>query len=193
MSPVFFATPADLRAWLEKHHETDSELWIGFYKKASGKPSIIWQEAVDELLCVGWIDGIRKTIDDESYMIRATPRKPTSTWSAVNINRVAVLQAEGRMQPAGLKAFSRRKDDKSAIYAYEQRQNPTLDPAEEAQFTANAAAWAYFLAQPPGYQRTALHWVISAKKDETRRKRLATLIECCEGERPIPSQKWGKK
>jgi uncharacterized protein YdeI (YjbR/CyaY-like superfamily) len=175
-APIFFANPAEFRAWLEAHHEDARELWVGFYKKDSGRPSITWPESVDEALCVGWIDGIRKTIDATSYKIRFTPRKSTSTWSAVNIARVAELTREKRMRPAGLAAFEQRKEAKSAIYAYEQRQNAAFDPAEEQQFRANAKAWRFFETQPPGYRTTATWWVISAKRPETRQKRLATLI-----------------
>jgi uncharacterized protein YdeI (YjbR/CyaY-like superfamily) len=174
---MFFATPAEFRAWFAAHHATEQELWVGFYKKDSGRPSITWPESVDEALCVGWIDGIRKTIDAESYKIRFTPRKSTSTWSAVNIARVAELTKERRMKPAGLAAFEQRSEAKSGIYAYEQRENATFTPAEEKRFRANAKAWKFFQAQPAGYRKTTTWWVVSAKRDETRVKRLATLIE----------------
>jgi uncharacterized protein YdeI (YjbR/CyaY-like superfamily) len=174
--PVFFATPADFRAYLAKHHATKSELLVGFYKRGSGTPSITWPESVDEALCVGWIDGIRRRLDDERYTIRFTPRRPRSTWSAINIKRVGELVAAGRMRPAGLEAFERRQDDRSAIYSYEQRQEATLSPAQEQRFRASKPAWAYFQAQPPHYQRAAIHWVATAKKPETRDRRLATLV-----------------
>jgi uncharacterized protein YdeI (YjbR/CyaY-like superfamily) len=176
MEPTFFATPDDFRVWMEAHHETESELLVGFYKKDSGKPSITWPESVDVALCYGWIDGVRKSRDADSYMIRFTPRKPGSTWSAVNINKMEVLTAQGLMRPAGIKAFEARKEDKSAIYAYEQ-ENPQLDEASEQQFRANDAAWTFFQSQAAGYRKTALWWVISAKRAETQQKRLATLIE----------------
>lgn len=185
IDPIFFATPSDWRAWLAVHHETEAELWVGFYKKDSGKPSITWPESVDEALCFGWIDGLRKSIDDESYMIRFTPRKPTSTWSAVNIKRVAELTEQGRMQPAGLAAFALRTGEKSGIYAYEQ-ESATLDEAEEQRFRANPAAWEYFQTQPPSYRKTAIRWVVSAKKAETRQSRLARLIEDSEFGRTVP-------
>ena len=172
----FFATPADFRKWLAAHHETASELWVGFYKKESGRPGITWPQSVDEALCVGWIDGIRKRLDDESYVIRFTPRKAQSTWSAVNIARVAELTREGRMKAAGLAAFERRSDEKSAIYAYEQRKTATLDEAAERRFRANAKAWEFFQSQAPWYRRTAIYKVMSAKREETRQKRLAELI-----------------
>lgn len=176
MNPTFFATPTDFRAWFAEHHETARELWVGFYKKGSGKLSITWPEAVDEALCVGWIDGIRKGVDADSYVIRFTPRKPRSTWSAVNVKRVAELTALGLMLPAGLAAFAERSEAKTAIYAYEQ-EDTALDAAAEAQFRANAPAWAFFAAQPAWYRRTASWWVISAKRETTRQARLATLIE----------------
>ena len=175
MEVAFFATPADLRAWFEQHAETHSEQWVGFYKKGSGRPSITWPEAVDQALCFGWIDGIRKSIDGESYKIRFTPRRPTSIWSAVNIARVEELTRLGLMLPAGLRAYAKRTEERS--YSYEQRKQAALDAEAEQQFRANAPAWAFFQAQTPSYRMTAIWWVISAKKDETRRKRLATLIE----------------
>jgi uncharacterized protein YdeI (YjbR/CyaY-like superfamily) len=173
---TFFATPAEWRAWLEQHHEHEREFWVGFYKKASGRPSITWPEAVDQALCFGWIDGVRKSIDDVSYMNRFTPRKSRSTWSAVNVARVEELTRLGLMRPAGLAAFAARSDQKTAIYAYEQ-ENPLLDAEFEQTFRTNDRAWRFFNAQAPWYQRTATWWVMSAKREETRRKRLATLIE----------------
>jgi uncharacterized protein YdeI (YjbR/CyaY-like superfamily) len=174
---TFFATPAAFRAWLRKHHHNTHELWVGFHKKGSGKPSITWPESVDAALCFGWIDGVRRGIDDASYTIRFTPRKPTSTWSAINIKRVAELTAGGLMQPAGLAAFAARSEAKSAIYAYEQRDAAKLTRDEERRFLADKPAWAFFEAQPPGYRRTATRWVVSAKRDDTRAGRLDTLIE----------------
>jgi uncharacterized protein YdeI (YjbR/CyaY-like superfamily) len=177
MEPTFFPTPADFRAWLDRHHATEKELLVGYYRKGSGKPSITWPESVDEALCFGWIDGIRRRIDEESYSIRFTPRKPASNWSSVNIARVAELEKEGRMRPAGLAAFERRSEARSGIYSYERRKAAKLDPEQEASFRADAAAWSFFDSQPPGYRRTAIHWVVSAKREETRRKRLLQLIE----------------
>jgi uncharacterized protein YdeI (YjbR/CyaY-like superfamily) len=177
LKPRYFATPAAWRAWLEAHHASSAELLVGFYKKDSGKPSITWPESVDEALCFGWIDGIRRTVDDERYTIRFTPRKTRSTWSAVNIKRVAELTKLGRMQPAGLAAVARRETARSQIYAYEQRADAALDDAAERAFRANEAAWTFFHAQPPWYRRTAIYWVMTAKKEPTRRKRLATLID----------------
>ncbi len=177
MTPRFFETPAELRAWFEEHHATAKELLVGFYKKGSGRPSITWPESVDQALCFGWIDGVRRGIDEMSYSIRFTPRKPRSIWSAVNIKRARELIELGLMTPAGLKALEQRADERSAIYAYEQREAARLDEEAERQFRANQRAWDFFQAQPPSYRRTALWWVISAKREETRASRLATLIE----------------
>jgi uncharacterized protein YdeI (YjbR/CyaY-like superfamily) len=184
--PIFFATPSELRAWLQEHHATAREQWIGFYKKGSGRPSITWPESVDEALCFGWIDGLRKSIDDASYMIRFTPRKPDSNWSAVNMGRVAELTAQGRMQPAGLAAYARRRDETSAVYSYEQRDEAALDEAEEQQMRANPAAWQFFQTQPRSYRQAAIRWVISAKKTETRQSRLARLIDDSSQGRTVP-------
>ncbi len=172
----FFETPTDLRAWLEKNHALHSELSVGFYKRDSGKPSITWPESVDAALCYGWIDGVRNSIDAISYRIRFTPRKPTSTWSAINVKRVAELTKLGLMHPAGVKAFAARKGDKTGIYSYEQRKNAKLPPAYKKKFRANKKAWTFFQKQPPWYQRTAAYLVISAKQEATREKRLAELI-----------------
>jgi len=184
--PTFFATSTEFRAWLEAHHESVKELWVGFYKKGTGEPSITWPESVDEALCFGWIDGLRKSIDDVSYMIRFTPRKSHSTWSAVNINRVAELTQLGRMHPAGLKAFAERVEDKSAIYSYEQRKQAELDAADEQRFRANQAAWEFFQTQTPSYRNAALWWIVSAKQEATRQSRLARLIEDSEHGRTLP-------
>ena len=174
---MFFATPAEFRAWFEAHHDTAQEVVVGFYKKVSGKPSITWPESVDEALCFGWIDGVRRSLDEISYCIRFTPRKPRSIWSDVNIKRAEELINLGRMQPAGLKAFEQRTEARSRIYAYEQRDTAQLDEAAEQQFRAHTAAWEFFQSQPPSYRRTAIWWVISARQEATRVKRLATLIE----------------
>ncbi|HXH93214.1 MAG TPA: YdeI/OmpD-associated family protein [Thermoanaerobaculia bacterium] len=176
MNPTFFATPTAFRKWLEKHHAEESELLVGFYKRDSGKPSITWPESVDQALCFGWIDGVRRRIDDVSYSIRFTPRKAISNWSAINIARVAELTTLGLMAPAGLRAFEKRREDKSAIYSYEDKVR-TLPPADEKQFRANRKAWAFFTGQAPSYQRVAIYWVTSAKREETRVRRMATLIE----------------
>jgi uncharacterized protein YdeI (YjbR/CyaY-like superfamily) len=171
-----FETPEALRAWLEAHHDTAAELWVGFYKKATGRPSITYPQALDEALCYGWIDGVRKSVDAESYTTRFTPRRRGSNWSAVNIRRVGELTALGRMRPPGLRAFEVRDESKTSPYSSE---NAPVDfDADTAeQFRAQGAAWDFFIAQPPGYRRTATWWVMSAKREDTRRKRLATLIE----------------
>jgi uncharacterized protein YdeI (YjbR/CyaY-like superfamily) len=186
MEPTFFATPADFRAWLERHHESHSELIVGFHKRGSGRPSITWPEAVDQALCFGWIDGVRRRIDDTRYSIRFTPRKARSTWSAVNIRRMKELVEEGLVSPAGLAAFERRTDDRTAIYSHEQRKAAKLEPDQERRLRADERARAFFEAQPPSYRRAAIHWVTSAKKPETRERRLAQLIECSAAGRPVP-------
>jgi uncharacterized protein YdeI (YjbR/CyaY-like superfamily) len=186
-SATFFATPADFGAWLEAHHEQARELWVGFHKKGSGLPSMTWPEAVDEALCFGWIDGVRKSIDETSYANRFTPRKTRSTWSAVNIRRVPELVAEGRMRPAGLRAFAARAEEKSAIYSYEQRDAVELGDVYERQFRANHAAWDFFQAQAPSYRKSAIRWVVSAKKEVTRLRRLTALIDDSAAGRRIAS------
>jgi uncharacterized protein YdeI (YjbR/CyaY-like superfamily) len=177
MEPTFFETPAELRAWLERNHESETELWVGYHRKGSGRPSITWPESVDEALCFGWIDGVRKSVDETSYKIRFTPRKPTSNWSSVNIARVAELETEGRMRPAGRAAFERRSAAKSGIYAYEQRKAARFEPEQERRFRAHPDAWEFFQSQPAGYRQTETWWVVSAKRDATREKRLGTLID----------------
>lgn len=186
MESIFFASAAEFRAWLEENHDKSQELWIGFYKKNAGKTGLTYPESVDLALCFGWIDGIRKSLDDTRYTNRFTPRKPGSNWSEKNINRVGELISEGLMHPAGLKAFEERTAAKSGVYSYEQRKEARLSDAQEEQFRANPKAWDYFQAQPPSYRQTAVWWVVSAKKEETRLKRLATLIEDSENGRAIP-------
>jgi uncharacterized protein YdeI (YjbR/CyaY-like superfamily) len=186
MEPTFFATPADFRVWLERHHESHGELIVGFHKRGTGRPSITWPEAVDQALCFGWIDGVRRRIDDASYSIRFTPRKPRSTWSAVNIKRMKELVDEGLVAPAGLAAFERRTDDRTAIYSYEQRKSAKLEPDQERRLRADERANAYFESQPPSYRRMAIHWVTSAKKPETRERRLQQLIECSAAGEAVP-------
>lgn len=176
MNPKFFKTPAAFHKWLAANHDKSRELWVGFYKKDSGKPSLTWPESVDEALCFGWIDGVRKSIDEESYQIRFTPRKPTSVWSAVNIRNVGRLIEGDRMQPPGLKAFAARKENRSGIYAYEQRSPELIEPYL-GQLKRNKAAWKFFAAQPPGYRKQMNWWIVSAKQEETRLKRLTKLIE----------------
>jgi uncharacterized protein YdeI (YjbR/CyaY-like superfamily) len=176
LKPTFFKSPSDLRKWFEKHHSKEQELWVGYYKKDSGKPSITWPESVDEALCFGWIDGIRKSVDDISYTIRFTPRRARSTWSAVNIKRAGELTNQGRMMPLGLKAFEAREEYRSGIYSYEQRSPELPDPYRRL-LKKNKAAWNFFKGQSPSYRKTANWWVLSAKKEETRLKRLDKLID----------------
>ena len=185
MKPVFFASPSELRSWLERHHDTTSELLVGLYRKASGKLSITWPEAVEQALCFGWIDGVRKGLDDTRYTIRFTPRTARSTWSAVNIKKANELIESGLMRPAGLEAFKKRTKAKSGIYSYEQRHTARLDETQEARFRANKKAWDFFQSKPPSYRKGATWWVVSAKREETRLRRLARLIEDSEHEHTI--------
>jgi uncharacterized protein YdeI (YjbR/CyaY-like superfamily) len=180
MEVRFFATGAEFRAWLEQHHATADELWVGFYKKASGRPSITWPESVDEALCFGWIDSVRRSMDEVSYRIRFTPRRPRSIWSAVNVRRAEALVEAGRMQPSGLAAFAKRKEDRTGQYSFEQGKVAFAEELE-AELRENAKAWDFFQAQASSYRTTVMWWVMSAKRDETRRRRLATLIKDSEG------------
>ncbi len=184
--PTFFPTPSDFRAWFEARHDKFRELLVGFYKKDSGKPSITWPESVQVALCFGWIDGVRKSIDETSYMIRFTPRKPTSTWSAINIKSVQELTKKGLMHPAGLKAFAARDEKKSAIYSYEQRNSARFTCEQAKQFRSNKVAWEFFRSQAPWYQRVTTFWVISAKREETKLKRLSELIGHSQNRRTLP-------
>jgi len=184
--PTFFPTPSDFRAWLEAHHDKLSEYLVGFHKKSSGKPSITWPESVEVALCFGWIDGVRKSLGETSYTIRFTPRKPTSTWSAINTNLVQKLTKQGLMHPAGLKAFAARNEKKSAIYSYEQRKSARFTSEQEKQFRANKLAWDFFQSQPPGYKQLTTYRVITAEKEETRQKRLSELIAHSQHQHRIP-------
>jgi uncharacterized protein YdeI (YjbR/CyaY-like superfamily) len=175
---LYFETPADFRAWLAENHDKRTEQWVGFRKKGSGRPSITWPESVDEALCFGWIDGIRKSVDAESYKMRFTPRRKGSIWSAVNVKRAGELIALGRMQPAGLREFEMRDPNKTNMYSFEQK-TAAFTSEQEAEFRANSKAWAYWETRPPHYKRAATWWVISAKQEATRQRRLATLIENC--------------
>ena len=185
MKPSFFPTPAHFRKWFEQHHDTEPELLVGFYKKGTGKPSIDWPQSVDEALCFGWIDGVRRSIDEESYSIRFTPRRKGSIWSAVNVRKVAQLTQEGRMHATGLAAYEAREENKTAIYSYENRADAKLDEAGEQQFKANDAAWMYFQARPSWYRTAAIHWVANAKREETRTRRLEQLISDSAQERTV--------
>ena len=196
MPAVFFPSPYELRRWLASEGKGCDELWVGFYKKSSGKAGITYIEAVCEALCFGWIDGVRKSIDAEAYRIRFTPRKPKSQWSAINIRHVARLTKEGRMRPEGLKAFE-GATGQSRKYSYEQRNQAKLQPRDERRFRANRKAWDFFQARAPWYRHTATFWIMSAKKEETRERRFATLLSDCECgrllkglQKPVP--KWQK-
>ena len=176
MNPRFFKTPATFRKWLAANHAKSKELWVGFYKKDSGKPSITWPESVDEALCFGWIDGVRKSVDAESYKIRFSPRKPSSIWSAVNIRNMERLIKENLAAPAGIKAYEARKENRSGIYSYEQRPVELVEPYA-SQFRRNKAAWQFFQAQPPGYRKIMNWYIVSAKLEKTRLARLEKLID----------------
>ncbi|HBB87055.1 MAG TPA: bacteriocin-protection protein [Blastocatellia bacterium] len=185
MPPKFFKSPSDFRKWLAAHHANAKELLVGFYKKDTGKQSITWPESVDEALCFGWIDGIRRRIDDDSYSIRFTPRKTSSTWSAVNIARAKELSREGRMAAAGENAFVARKENRSGIYSYEQRSAELIEPYA-GKLRRNKAAAKFFASQPPSYRKAANWWVISAKQEETRLRRLEKLISLSAAGQTIP-------
>jgi uncharacterized protein YdeI (YjbR/CyaY-like superfamily) len=182
---IFFKTPADFRNWLLKNHAAREVLWVGFHKRDSGKPSITWPESVDEALCFGWIDGVRKSVDETSYTIRFSPRKSSSIWSAINLKRAQELIKLGRMQPKGVEAFRNRNEDRSRRYSYEQ-QGSKLIGEYENKLRANRKAWKFWSAQPPWYQKTTGWWVFSAKKEETRLKRLDQLIAYSENEQRVP-------
>jgi uncharacterized protein YdeI (YjbR/CyaY-like superfamily) len=175
MKPVFYNSPAAFRQWLERHHAIATELWLGFYKISSGQGGLTYAEAVDELLCFGWIDGVVRRVDEQSYTHRVTPRRPGSIWSQVNVGHVQRLRRAGKMHPHGLRVFADRQERKTGVYAYEQRLEKFPPPFRKI-FRAHAKAWAFFLAQPPGYRRTSIHWVSSAQRPDTRLRRLQKLI-----------------
>ena len=182
MKPKFFKTPDEFRQWLEKNHAKEKELFVGFYKVATGKPSLTWSQSVDVALCYGWIDGVRPTGDEKSYVIRFTPRRPRSGWSAVNIQKIAELEKAGLMRPAGLAAFAAR-DATNAGYSVKSWPT-TFPPKYERRFRANKKAWAYFASQTPSRRKATIHWITSAKQEETRLRRLDTLIADCSKDRP---------
>ena len=186
MKPTFFRSADEFRRWLERRHSRARELWVGFHKKDTGRPSLTWPESVDAALCFGWIDGIRKRIDDQRYTIRFTPRRPRSIWSAVNLRRVRALRRVGLMRPAGLAAWARRTRERSGVYSFEQRPQK-LPPRYEKVLRARPRAWAYFRARPPSYRRTVTWWVVSAKQEATRARRLAILIDYSEQGHAIPA------
>jgi uncharacterized protein YdeI (YjbR/CyaY-like superfamily) len=177
MKPQFFTHPDEFRAWLEANHAVEREIFVGFYKKHTGRPTLTWEQTVREALCFGWIDGLTRRIDDESYCIRFTPRNPRSNWSAVNVRHVEELLRAGRMHPAGIAAFEARTPPKTGVYTYENRDQAKLSREQQRRFRANGRAWEFFQAQPPGYRKSAIFWVVSAKREETRARRLATLID----------------
>lgn len=191
MDAAFFATAGEFRAWLEAHHETAPELLVGFHKTTSGTPSMTWPESVDQALCFGWIDGIRRRIDETRYSIRFTPRRPRSIWSAVNIARFGELESQGLTLPAGRAAFERRSEDRSRVYSHEQAVEPRLAPEFEERLRAARDAWTFFSAQSRTYRRAATHWVMSAKRMETRERRLVRLIEDSAAGRAVPPLTWG--
>jgi uncharacterized protein YdeI (YjbR/CyaY-like superfamily) len=184
IQPVYFKTTGDFRKWLNRNYDKAAELLVGFYKVKSNQQSITWSESVDQALCFGWIDGVRRSIDGERYCIRFTPRKATSTWSAININKVKDLSARGLMHPAGISAFEKRKENKSRIYSYE-KETVTLPDKLENIFKSNKKAWQFFSKMPASYKRPAIHWVMSAKREDTRQKRFNELVTDSEKEKKI--------
>ena len=187
MSPtsvVFFRSPTEFRRWLKQHHLKKDELWVGYYRKSIGKPTMTWAESVDEALCFGWIDGIRKGIDHSRYTTRFTPRRKGSVWSAINIRNVQRLLDAGRMETNGLKTFEARIENRSEIYSYEQRPRQ-LPSSLAARFRKNSKAWKFFQAQPPGYRRRVIWWLVSAKKVETQTRRLQTVIKASAREKRL--------
>ncbi|WP_421763092.1 YdeI/OmpD-associated family protein [Ekhidna sp.] len=189
---TFFPTPNDFRKWLEENHENESELWVGYYKKATNKPSITWPESVDQALCFGWIDGIRKKIDEEAYRVRFTPRKSNSHWSHVNIKRIEELKNADMVTKTGLAAYAKRDPKNSGKASFEQ-DKVELSSDYKKKFKANKEAWAFFTNKlAPSYQKQSIHWVISAKREETRERRMNTLIECSSKNQKVPPLKWSK-
>jgi uncharacterized protein YdeI (YjbR/CyaY-like superfamily) len=182
----FFDTPADLRAWFEANHETAPELFVGYWKKATGRGGVTHPEAIEQALCFGWIDSIGRRIDDQRHQVRFTPRRRGSVWSAVNLAKVAELTERGLMHPAGLRAFEARKPERSAVYSYEQPDGVTLDAAQTALFQSDQAAWEWYSRQSASYHRAAVHWVVSAKRAETRQRRLGRLIADSAAGRKVP-------
>lgn len=185
MIPIFFPTQKEFRKWLETNHNKETELFVGFYKVNSGKPSITWSQSVDQALCFGWIDGVRKSIDEDSYFIRFTPRKPGSIWSAINIQKMEELTKQGLMQPAGFASYENRKENKSKIYSYE-KADVKFTSDFERQFKANKKAWEYFQSLASSYRKLSTNWVMSAKQETTKLKRLNELIADCQAE----TNKW---
>lgn len=192
MKPIFFLNPSEFRKWLDKNHKTATELIVGYYKVGTNKPSMTWSESVDQALCYGWIDGVRRSVDAESYCIRFTPRKPKSIWSAININKVAELTKQGLMKPAGIASFEKRTENNSRIYSHETERKQFSDTFEK-EFKANKKAWKFFTSQAPSYQKVATHIVMTAKQEATQQKRLKELIEASEAHQKMGRLKWEKK
>ena len=193
MAPTFFAKQSDFRKWLQKNHKKETELLVGFYKVGSGKPSLTWSQSVDEALCFGWIDGVRKSIDKDSYQIRFTQRKPTSIWSAINIKKIGELTKQGLMQAAGHASFEKRIESKSKIYSYE-KDEAKFNRDFQKHFKANKKAWKYFQSIAPSYRKVSTHWVMSAKQESTKRKRLNELIaDSAAGTNKWKDNKYNKK
>jgi len=189
---LFFKTPDKFRYWLLENHATSTEQWVGFYKKATEVPSITWPESVDQALCFGWIDGLRKSIDTKSYKIRFTPRKPNSHWSAVNIARITELKNLKLVKPAGLAAYIKRNPIRSGLAAYEQSKEITLSERYQEMFQRNHKAWQDFTTRAPSYQKQCIWWVMSAKREETQKKRLGILIDSCQQGQKVPPLRWQK-
>jgi uncharacterized protein YdeI (YjbR/CyaY-like superfamily) len=192
MKPTFFKGQNELRKWFEKNHHKEKEIWVGFYKKDSGKANYSWSQSVDQALCFGWIDGIRKSIDENSYMIRFTPRNPKSNWSTINIKKIKELTKLGLMDPAGVEAYKKREDKRSEVYSFEQ-DNVKLSKKYELIFKSSKKAWKFFQSLPPSTKKPSIWWVMSAKKEETKLRRLDILIKSSEKEEKIPPLRLGKK
>ncbi len=192
-SPRFFRTQAGLRAWFEKNHDAGGELWVGYYKKGTGLPSVTWPESVDAALCFGWIDGLKKSVDQKSYTLRFTPRRKRSHWSARNLGRMKELIAEGLVAEPGLAAYERRDRRNEKQASYEQSGEMSLPSEYEGRLKANPAAWEYFRNARPSYRKQVIWWIVSAKREDTRRRRLGILIESCAEGDVIPPLRWTKQ
>jgi uncharacterized protein YdeI (YjbR/CyaY-like superfamily) len=189
---IFFETAEQLRDWFDANHATATELWLGSYKKSTGKPSVSWSDAVDEALCVGWIDSVRYSLDADRAAQRFTPRRKGSNWSAINVAKIAELREAGRLRSAGEAAFAQRREDRTAVYSFERLEDAELTAEEEARFRANEAAWTWFSARPPSFRKQALHWVVAVKRPETRAAHLDMLIEDSAAGRPIKPMRYGR-
>jgi uncharacterized protein YdeI (YjbR/CyaY-like superfamily) len=193
MIPVFFRNQTALRAWFEQHYRTEKELWVGYYKVETRKESVNWSQSVDEAICFGWIDGIRRSIDHESYCIRFTPRKPRSNWSRLNISKAEELIRLNRMYPEGLNAYSKKKVDEVKAYSYENMQEESLPEEMEKHFRQQEQAWNYFISETPSYRKTTIRWILGARQEATRLNRLQELILSCESGERIKAMRWSKK